>query len=415
MADIKVLYIDDDPSNRSLVRQLLSIHGFHVTEADTGLKGLAIARQEPPDLILMDINMPGLDGHETTTRMRSLSELKKTPIIALTATKDEGARQLALAAGCDGYIQKPIDIDKFPGQLLTYLEGYKDTITTDERQHYLDKYNQKLVEHLESKILELQEANARLRKTDKIKSDFITLAAHELRTPISLVYGYANLLQSVAQQFLVENSAINRIGELSSKIYNAVHRLNDVVNDIINIALIESKEIHFTRQPVRLSEIIQAALTELNPAKNGRLLGIHLAESINTLPLILGDKKMLQQAFWNILSNAIKFTPDGGMISVEGEVSSGNEVLISIKDTGIGVNSSDRQAIFEQFYTVGNVAYHSSSKTAFGGGGMGLGLPIALGIIKGHGGQLWVEDTPEGESNSIDKQGSTFYVLLPIK
>ncbi len=407
MEQTRILYIDDDPANRSLIKHLLALHNLQVSEADTGLKGLAMARQNPPDLILMDVNMPGLDGHETTTRMRGLAELKEIPIIALTANKSEGERELALVAGCNGYISKPIDVDKFPQQISAYLNGYRDTITSDERQRYLDKYSQKLVEHLEAKVLELQESNLRLKKTDKIKSDFITLAAHELRTPISLVCGYAGLLQ----QSLSENIGLDRIGELSDKIYKAGHRLNDVVNDIINIALIEANEMRYAQQPVKLAEIIRLALSELNPLENGRALNIQIAENIKAMPTITGDAKMLKQAFWNILSNAIKFTPDGGSIWVEGQVSP-NNLFISVRDTGIGLSPSDQQAIFEQFYTVGNVAYHSSSKTAFGGGGLGLGLPIAMGIIKAHGGRLWVESERCDPANC---PGSTFYLLLPIR
>ena len=116
-----------------------------------GLKGLAMARSDLPNLILMDINMPGLDGHETTTRMRSIAALEMVPIVAVTARTATGERELALAAGCDGYITKPIDVDRFVHQVISYLEGHKDTMTTDERQRYLGQYSQKLVERLEGK------------------------------------------------------------------------------------------------------------------------------------------------------------------------------------------------------------------------------------------------------------------------
>src|SRR5512145_122530 len=109
-ANPKVLYIDDDSVNRTLVNRLLSSYNFEVIEAESGLDGLVVARQELPSLILMDINMPGLDGHETTTRMRNIPALEAIPIIALTARSARGERELAIAAGCDGYITKPIDI-----------------------------------------------------------------------------------------------------------------------------------------------------------------------------------------------------------------------------------------------------------------------------------------------------------------
>lgn len=425
----KILYIDDDPVNRTLVNRLLSSYNFSVLEAKSGLEGMDLARQETPNLILIDINMPGLDGHETTTRMRSVAALETVPIVAVTARTAKGERELALAAGCDGFITKPIDVDQFPHQVISYLDGYKDTITTAERQQFLGRYNQKLVERLEGKIVELEVANARLQRVDKVKSDFVTLAAHELRTPITLVYGYARLMQSTVsvsdRQELVEGS----VGDLASRIYLSVHRLSEVVNDILNIALIESDEMHLERESVELAKIISNALNELNPTKNDRQLEIRF-EALDRLPPIEGDKDRLQQVFWNLLSNAIKFTPDGGQILIKGgqpgpaflaelEATSAwpaaltaPGVVVAIRDSGLGIAPAEQTEIFEQFYIIGNTNYHSSSKTAFGGGGMGLGLPIARGIVRAHGGEIWVES---GGDETQTQPGSTFYVFLPLQ
>lgn len=423
----KILYIDDDPINRSLVNRLLTSYDFEVVEAETGLEGLTIARNDPPNLILMDINMPGLDGHETTTRMRGIPVLERIPIIALTARSAKGERELALAAGCDGYITKPIDIDNFPHKIISYLEGHRDTITSDERQQYLGHYSHKLVERLESKIIELEEANSRLQKIDKIKSDFITVAAHELRTPITLVYGYARLLQVVATETGQTEVIEGGVADLAGRIYLSVQRLNEVINDILNISLIEANQMRLQQESVNLGEIINSALQELNPAKNQRKLNISL-EALDLLPTFIGDKNRLRQAFWNILSNAIKYTPDGGSIEVKGWLSHTappeGEVLVStacpredgiivlVKDTGIGIDRLEQKDIFKHFYTAGDTSYHSSNKTAFGGGGIGLGLPITRGIIEAHGGRVWVES--EGRDPAT-YPGSRFYVLLPLK
>lgn len=433
-ATAKILYIDDDPANRMLVNRLLSSYNFHgmprfrVIEAETGLQGIKIAERELPDLILMDINMPGLDGHETTTRMRTMAGLKNTPIVAITAHTTAGDRELALAAGCDGYINKPIDVDNFPDQLMTYLKGRKETISGDERQHYLGKYSQKLVQRLEAKILELEEANARLQKIDKLKSDFITIAAHELRTPITLVYGYSRLLQSAVRDTQHGVAVDDSISDLTHRIYHSVHRLSEVVNDILNISLIEAHEMRLENMAVNLELIIKAALRELDPDKHHRTLRVSL-ENLDNLPQIIGDAERLQQAFWNILSNAIKFTPNHGSILISGWVAQAPEpstepktfaqdetqanldsVIIMIKDSGIGIEPTEQKEIFNRFYMVEDTTYHTSSKTAFGGGGMGLGLPIAKGIIEAHGGRIWVESA--GRDREINP-GSTFYVLLP--
>jgi len=420
-ASSKILYIDDNALNRSLVKRLLTNYGFEVTEAENGLDGIHIAQEDPPHLILMDVNMPGLDGHATTTRMRSIPNLEGTPIIAVTARITKGERELALAAGCDGYIPKPIDIDQFPQQIVAYLNGYRDTLTDDEQREHLDRYSHKLVERLEKNVLDLQAANERLLKIDKIKSDFITLAAHELRTPLSVAYGYAGIMHTITQQSEVTAPNGESISDLAHRIYEATSRLNEVVNDILNISLINANEIHIVEQPVSIPDVIQAALGELAPAEHGRQVEIVMT-NLDELPFIFGDAKKLQQAFWNVLSNAIKFTPDGHAIHISGVSfnpetethqrieSSQNGVIIAIKDTGIGIHKREQQEIFEQFYVVNDTTYHRTSKIAFGGGGLGLGLPIAKGIINAHNGDIWVE-SPGFEPNQY--LGSTFYIFLP--
>ena len=171
--------------------------------------------------------------------MRIIPTLEEVPIVAVTARTARGDRELAIAAGCNGYLTKPIDVDNFPLQVMSYLEGRQDTISTDERQFQLDRYSKKLVERLERKIVELETVNNRLQKVDKVKSDFITLAAHELRTPITLVYGYARLMQTTINGSRRQDVVEGSIGDLAGRIYHSVNRLSEVVNDILNIALIE--------------------------------------------------------------------------------------------------------------------------------------------------------------------------------
>ena len=425
----RILYVDDDPVNRTLVNRLLSSYDFKVIEATTGMEGLQIAQKNPPDLVLMDINMPGLDGNETTTRMRGITGLQDIPIVAVTAVTTKGARELALAAGCNGYISKPIDIDEFPHQIIAYLEGQHENLTSDEKEHYLGQYSKKLVERLETKILELEDANLRLQKIDKVKADFITVAAHELRTPITLIYGYAKLLQSEVETSEDPDKGHGSVFDLAGRIYHSIHRLSEVVNDILNISLIEANEMRIERTPVNLETIISAALQDIDPTKNDRQLNITI-EEMDNLPLVMGDASRLQQMFWNILSNAIKSTPDGGSILIKGQVvmpdppnaertfnisaqeSQQGSIIVSVKDNGIGIDVSEQMNIFDRFYIVDDTTYHSSSKTAFGGGGMGLGLPIARGIVEAHDGRIWVESTGRQENN--ENSGSTFYVLLPL-
>ena len=121
MSDVRILYIEDDPSNRLLVRRILEAEGYFVTEATDGLTGLEIAAQTQPDLILLDINLPEIDGYDLARRFRETPGLQQVPILALTANVMKGDRERTLEAGCDGYIQKPIDVDRLPEQVKEIL------------------------------------------------------------------------------------------------------------------------------------------------------------------------------------------------------------------------------------------------------------------------------------------------------
>src|SRR5262245_60397618 len=190
----KILYIEDSPLDRALIRQVLEGEGHTVVEATDGLQGIQAVREEQPDLILMDLNIPGMDGYETATRIKTLSAFSHIPIIALTATSSTGTRERSLTAGCDGYLTKPVDAAALPAQVTAFLAGRREKMTSEEESLYLREYNKRLVDHLEQKIQELTLANTALIHNAKMKSRFIDLAALELRTPLTVVQGSVSLL-----------------------------------------------------------------------------------------------------------------------------------------------------------------------------------------------------------------------------
>src|SRR6188472_3054442 len=164
----KILHIEDDPANRLLVRKLLTPAGFEVTDAADGLEGIRLALQQRPDLVLVDISIPGLDGYEVTLRLRSEPKLRGVPIVAITA---EGNRDTSLAVGCDGFLQKPIDARTFAQTIDGYLGGRKERASTTAGDH-LRQQSQKIVAHLEAKIAELSDANERLIEMDQARREF---------------------------------------------------------------------------------------------------------------------------------------------------------------------------------------------------------------------------------------------------
>ena len=254
---------------------------------------------------------------------------------------------------------------------------------------------------------ELNDARVSMERLDKSKSDFISVAAHELKTPLTLIEGYAAMLRDQLPNQDQDAPALLLIKGID----NGTQRLREIVDDMIDVSLLDNNMLRMSFQPVWLNQLLKIVERELIVPleERNQKLTIHKFEGINEMTF--GDSERLYQALRNLLTNAIKYTPDGGLITVDGRILSGF-IEITIADTGIGVDIDDQERIFEKFGRVGSVALHSSGKIKFKGGGPGLGLPITKGIIEAHGGAIWVESEGYDEVNC---PGTTFHVMLPIR
>jgi CheY-like chemotaxis protein len=263
---LKILYVEDNPMNRLLVHRVLTNAGYTLLEAEDGLSGIQIAQEELPDLILMDIMIPGMDGFQVTTKLKSLPELANTPIVALTAKTMDGDRDRALVAGCDGYIPKPIDVDRLPHQVAEFLSGKREEIVggVEEQLILQQEYSQELVTRLEEKVRELQKANIELRRTDELKSKFISIAAHELRTPITVVQGYLTMLLDSKGQLrtMPDESLQSSIQGITT----GIERLHALVEEMLYITQIEAGTLELHRKMMVVKDAITAAVRKLMPA-----------------------------------------------------------------------------------------------------------------------------------------------------
>ncbi len=405
LGSIKILYIEDDPNSQRLVQRVLETEGYSVTIAGDGLTGLEIARKLRPALILTDIGIAGMTGQEVATKLKAQPETRHTPVIALTAATLASDRERALAAGCDGYITKPIDIDALPRLIKKFLAGAREHVADDVKLQRLEEYSHTLVNRLETTVAELQRANAELRRMDKMKKDFVILASHELRTPTTLIYGYINLLKMEMQQL----QPGEHVADIIDRISTATQRLNEVVDAIINVSLIDSEQLELNAEPIRLHEMIHSIAQELQPMVRQRNQTLQTRD-LSALPHLPGDSNYLRRALLNLIDNAIKYTPDGGTVSVEANQEH-EAIHIIVSDTGIGIDQGEQERIFDKFYVLEDTAFHSTSRSAFMGGGLGLGLAVTHGIIQAHGGRIWVES--EGQ-DAARMQGSRFHILLPL-
>jgi signal transduction histidine kinase len=187
--------------------------------------------------------------------------------------------------------------------------------------------------------------------------------------------------------------------------------LREIVDDMIDVSLIDNNLLALNFQPMWLNRLLGLVVRELSEIIQQRNLDLTMCSFPGSNEMIFGDGERLFQAFRNVITNAVKYTPDGGRIIVDGRLLPGFiETVIS--DTGIGIDPEDHTRIFEKFGRIGSVSLHSSGKTKFKGGGPGLGLPISKGIIDAHGGTIWVESEGYDE---VHCPGSTFHILLPLR
>lgn len=277
-------------------------------------------------------------------------------------------------------------------------------------------------------LINLEKSAADLTRLNKMKDSFLGIASHELKTPLTVIMGYSELILSDMQDKIDDN-----LLDMVQNIANAAARLDNIVKDMVDISMIDEKRLQLKLDEISVNRLIEESISELRFFISMRKQQLIL-EFDESIPSIKGDTLRLMQLLSNVIGNAIKFTPDGGRIIIStrakyllrSKQSSTTEFLqpvvnigkeqhlyveITIADTGIGIDIDDQLRIFDKFYEVGNIEEHSSGKVAFKSRGAGLGLSISKGIVEIHGGEIWVESPGY---NPDQFPGSTFHIVLPL-
>jgi len=305
----------------------------------------------------------------------------------------------------------------FDVSLMHFLQSVTDQATMALRNAQLfdevKRFSHELEQRVQERTQELEKANRDLAKLDKTKSDFIRIAAHELKTPLTLIQGYADIMLKEDQ------SAIGSeyISNVLRGIIKGTKRLQSIIEDMIDMSLIDGQVLTLRLEPVSIGTLVEMVVGELGAAARERKQTITV-EAFIGIPHIQGDPQRLYQVFSNVLGNGIKYTPDGGRITVSGRLLKSQDALqedfveIIVADTGIGIDKEDLEYIFGKFYRTGPIALHSTGKTKFKGAGTGLGLAITKGIVEAHGGRIWAESEGHNEDRC---PGSQIHILLPVK
>ncbi|MGC9335342.1 MAG: ATP-binding protein, partial [Anaerolineae bacterium] len=278
--------------------------------------------------------------------------------------------------------------------------------------HKLVELNRHLDQRVQERTEELARLNRDLAKLNRKKSDFVAIAAHELKTPLTLIQGYAEMLCEANAQDLPAPMLAREL----DGIVNGVDRLRTIIEDIIDVSLIDTEVLALSLEPTSLQSVIEMVRDDWIgiAAERGQEV---LIEPFSGLPYIEADGVRLHQVFDNVVGNAIKYTPDGGTIEIRARGLESHDgkiafVEVIVADSGVGIDPEEQERIFDKFYRVEGPDLHSSSKTRFMGAGPGLGLTIAKGIVEAHGGRILVE-SPGYDPKRCP--GSQFHVVLPVR
>ncbi len=393
----RILHIEDDPGNRLLVRKLLQAAGHTVTEAVDGLEGVQLACAERPDLVLVDLNLPGLDGYEVTLRLRGEASLRDVPIVAITA---EGDRDTSLAVGCDGFLQKPIDAREFAETVEGYLRGRRELSSPDLMGERLRAQSHRIVAHLEEKVAELSHANERLRDLDRARKEFYRNISHELATPMTPIVGYLKLLVD-EELGTMNTSQIKALRAMD----DCVRRLRSLIDNLLDVSGLETGSMRFLHREYDFLDTTRRAIARV--ADRLAEHRITLVEELPRGPLpAWGDAERLSRAMMQLLDNAAKFTPTGGYVGVRvrHRLHEGDYELC-VADTGPGISRTRAGRLFEPFYQVDGSPTRQH-------GGVGVGLAIARRIARGLGGDVGVESPSKQIMDGIRLPGTAFFLTV---
>ncbi len=274
----------------------------------------------------------------------------------------------------------------------------------------LDRFSQMMERMVAQRVEELSNAYTTLEKLDKNKSTFIQVAAHELRTPLTVIKGYLGMLRGHAA---IKDNAV--LIQAVDGVMQGTNRLHQIVNSMLDVARLENQVLTPHLEYLSIAPMLRLLHKEFQEDLETRKITLILDDELADLPPIMVDPELFQKALNNVVVNAIKYTPDNGTVSVHAEPVKderlGPCMEIRVQDTGIGIDPANLDIIFEKLYQLGKVELHSSGRTSFKGGGPGLGLAIAAGIVKAHGGKIWAESPGHDEEKL---PGSTFIIRLPM-
>jgi signal transduction histidine kinase len=363
-----ILIVDDDATQRFLSREALEARGYRVEEAERGDEGFETAKSLEPDLILIDVMMPGLNGYELCEAVRRTPGIDRTPMILVTALEDLDSIEHGFQAGANDFLVKPIT-----WALLGYRVQFALRTADMER--------------------EMRVAKEDVELASRAKSILLSNMSHELRTPLNAIIGFSEYLRQQNKDTADENTR-----EYLDYIYTSGRRLLATINDVLDMANLESGRLVLSEDRVDIPRMIAAVVKHFAPAAEEKSLTIDCSGCAGA-PTVLGDPEMLKRVIGNLLSNAIKFSEQGN-VWISASVENGDLVRISVRDAGRGMSEGEVASILEPFRQVDQRLSRDHQ-------GTGLGVPIARAMMELHGGRL--------EYSSSAGEGTVASAVFPLR
>ncbi len=362
----RILIVDDTPANIQTLTAILKANGYQISVATNGKQALDVLARVHPDLILLDVMMPEMDGYETCRRLKADEQLSQIPVIFLTAKTETADIVQGFELGAVDYVTKPFNTHELLARVRTHL-----ALLHQQR--------------------ELQENYRRLSELERLRDSLVHMVIHDLRSPLLGLSGCLQMLQSDLDGKL----ETEQVEDLDSALTAAV-RLSEMVTSLLDVSRLEAGEMPLHKQVCDLRPVISTAIESLGGLVKGRNVIFTPPEEPVSLCC---DPDVAARVVANLIGNALKFTPKSGEVRVTTMVE-GNTVRTAIKDTGPGIPPEYRERIFEKF---GQVEGREEGKKY----STGLGLTFCKLAVEAHGGQIGV-DSEVG-------QGSTFWFKLPVQ
>lgn len=381
----RILIVDDETAHLQALCDLLRDHNYETTGFANGIEALAYLRNNTFDLLLTDLMMPGLDGIAMVESARKIDS--DLACIVMTGEGSITSAVKAMKVGALDYIIKPFKISAILPVLVRAMETRQLRMANAKLELQLREHTAELV------ILnqDLEQARMQAEIANRAKSTFLSNMSHELRTPLNAILGFAQILASDSLQ-----TSLDEKKEFAKHIEEAGSHLLTLINEILDLAKVESGAMKLSIEAITLDEIFAECKTMIDPLAQKRGINVSFAENTNLH--VSADRIRLKQVLINLLSNAIKYNRQSGTVSVAAHVADDNHICIQVIDTGVGLSSVQLETIFQPFNRLGREVFNEE--------GTGIGLSLVKNLVEAMEGSIGI--------NSQVGVGSTFWVKFPV-